>query len=84
MAGEVTQRQLRNSSGEIMRRLDQGESIVVTRNGVPVGRLSPLRRPNFVSAESACAAFKDAPRLSLQRLRRDVDRLVDHDPTPRG
>ncbi len=26
-----------------MLRLDQGESFVVTRNGVPVGELTPLR-----------------------------------------
>ena len=32
--GAVTQRQLRNDSGEIMRRLDEGESFVVTRNGL--------------------------------------------------
>src|SRR5215472_1015881 len=36
---EITQRELRNDSGEIMRALDQGESFVVTRNGTPVGEL---------------------------------------------
>jgi prevent-host-death family protein len=39
---EINQRELRNHSGEIMRQLDQGESFIVTRNGVPVGELSPL------------------------------------------
>ncbi len=29
----ITQRELRNDSGEIVRRLDQGEAFVVTRNG---------------------------------------------------
>jgi hypothetical protein len=33
-------RELRNSGGEIMRWLDQGESFVVSRNGIPVGELS--------------------------------------------
>nr|WP_291822800.1 hypothetical protein [Candidatus Microthrix sp.] len=37
MGQTITQRELRNGSGEIMRRLDEGESFVVTRNGVPVG-----------------------------------------------
>ncbi|HXO50795.1 MAG TPA: type II toxin-antitoxin system prevent-host-death family antitoxin, partial [Mycobacterium sp.] len=50
MTREITQRELRNNSGEIMRQLDQGESFVVTRNGVPVGELAPLRRRRFVSA----------------------------------
>lgn len=43
MAREVTQRELRNESGEIMRHLDDGESFIVTRNGSPVGELIPLR-----------------------------------------
>jgi hypothetical protein len=35
---EITQRELRNNCGEIMRQLDDGESFVVTRNGVRLGR----------------------------------------------
>jgi len=45
------QRVLRNNSGEIMRRLDEGEAFVVTLNGVPVGELVPLRR---TETESIC------------------------------
>ena len=37
VSSEISQRKLRNNSGEIMRRLDQGEAFIVTRNGVPVG-----------------------------------------------
>jgi prevent-host-death family protein len=74
---EITQRELRNNSGEIMRQLDQGESFVVTRNGVPVGELSPLRRHRFVSAEAAVAAFKGAPPIDFDRLRADLDRAAD-------
>jgi hypothetical protein len=36
VAREITQRELRNDSGEVMRALDLGESFVVTRNGVPL------------------------------------------------
>ena len=39
-----------------MRALDRGESFVVTRNGVGVGELAPLRRRRFVLAEAALAA----------------------------
>lgn len=81
---EITQRELRNSSGEIMRRLDQGESFVVTRNGVPVGELSPVRRRRYVSAEAAVAAFEGAPRVELARLRADLDRAVSQEITPHG
>ena len=43
---EISQRELRNNSGDIMRRLDEGEAFIVTRNGVPVGELVPMRRPS--------------------------------------
>lgn len=67
-----------------MRRLDQGESFVVTRNGVPVGELAPLRRRRFVRSESAIAMFRHAPGVDLARLRGDLDRVVSQDLIPRG
>jgi prevent-host-death family protein len=83
MARTISQRELRNQSGEIMRALDNGESFVVTRNGVPVGELTPLRPQRFVRAEVAIAAFKNAPRIDFKRFRADVDSILDQDPTPR-
>ncbi len=80
---EITQRQLRNNSGEIMRGLDAGQTYVVTRNGVPVGELTPLRRHRFVSTEAAIATFKGAPSVDLDRLRSDLDRVASQDPEPR-
>lgn len=84
MSRRVTQRELRNDSGRIMRALDQGKAFVVTRNGVPVGELVPLRSRTFVAAESAQAAFARAPRLDRKRFRRDVDAVLDQDARPRG
>jgi antitoxin (DNA-binding transcriptional repressor) of toxin-antitoxin stability system len=80
----ITQRELRNESGKIMRGLDDGESFVVTRNGVPVGELRPVRRRTFVSAEVAVAGFASAPRLALDDLRRDLDEWVGQDVEPRA
>ncbi len=84
MSTEVTQRELRNNSGEIMRGLDEGRSYIVTRNGVPVGELAPLRRHRFVSAQSAVAVFKGAPSVNLRRLRRDLDVVARQGLEPRG
>jgi prevent-host-death family protein len=84
MARELTQRELRNESGDIMRRLDQGESFVVTRNGVPVAELTPLRRHRFVSAEGAVATFRTAPSVDYGRFRADLDQVANQDPEPRG
>jgi antitoxin (DNA-binding transcriptional repressor) of toxin-antitoxin stability system len=83
MARDITQRQLRNDSGEIMRGLDEGETFVVTRNGVPVGELTPLRRHRFVSADTAIAMFRGAPSIDLARLRTDLDSVASQDPNPR-
>jgi prevent-host-death family protein len=84
MGRTITQRELRNESGEIMRALDRGESFVVTRNGVPVGELTPIRRRRFVPPEEAIAAFQGAPPIDYTRFRRDLDQLVDQDPAPRA
>jgi prevent-host-death family protein len=84
VAREITQRELRNESGEIMRALDRGESFVVTRNGVPVGELMPLRQRQFVAAEAAVAVFAGAPAIELDRFQADVDALLDQDPAPRA
>jgi prevent-host-death family protein len=84
MARELTQRELRNGSGEIMRELDRGESFVVTRNGVPVAELTPLRRHRFVAAEAAVAMFRTAPSVDYDRFRADLDQVASQDPVPRG
>ena len=84
MSRQITQRELRNHSGEIMRGLDAGQTFVVTRNGVPVGELTPLRRHRFVTAEAAVAMFHAAPRVDYGRLRADLDALASQEAEPRG
>jgi antitoxin (DNA-binding transcriptional repressor) of toxin-antitoxin stability system len=84
VARPITQRELRNSSGEIMRGLDRGESFLVTRNGVPVGELTPVRSRQFVAAGVALAAFAGAPAVDPDRFRSDVDAVIDQDITPRA
>lgn len=84
MRKEITQRELRNASGEIMRALDRGESFLVTRNGVPVGELSPLGRRQFVGADAVTAVFHRAAEIDAERFRADIDARLDQDPTPRA
>lgn len=84
MTRHITQRELRNESGDIMRALDGGERFVVTRNGVPVGELVPLRRNRFVSAELLVDLFRGAPPVDAAALRRDLDAVAAPDPIPRG
>lgn len=84
MSRPITQRELRNASGDIMRALDRGESFVVTRNGVAVGDLTPVRSRQFVRAEVALAAFASAPAADPDRFRADLDAAVDQDIAPRA
>jgi antitoxin (DNA-binding transcriptional repressor) of toxin-antitoxin stability system len=84
MSREITQRELRNESGEIMRKLDEGETFIVTRNGVPVGELSPMRRHRFVAAEAAVALFRTGPPIDSERFRADLDLVASQDPSPRA
>ena len=84
MPRAITQRELRNESGEIMRGLDRGEAFLITRNGVPVGELVPIARRRFVAADSLAAAFAGAPRVDLKTLRADLDRVVDQTPPAAG
>ena len=65
-----------------MRELDGGETFVVTRHGIPVGELLPLRRHRFVGAEAAVAIFQTAPELNYERFRADLDAVAIQDPTP--
>jgi prevent-host-death family protein len=78
-AREITQRELRNDSGAIMRAVEGGQSYTITRNGTPIGRLIPLRRRTFVGREQVLAAFATAPAIDADQLRADLDAAIDPD-----
>lgn len=80
----ITQRQLRNDNAEIIRALDSGDSFVITRNGVPVGRLIPVRRRTFVPMSELIESFAHLPPIDAKRFRADIDAFIDQDPTPRA
>ena len=84
MSTEISQRQLRNDSGRIMRALSEGETFTITRNGQPVGALTPLRRQRFVRAEAAVELFGAAAPMDYESLRQDLDQIADQDPTVRA
>ncbi len=77
MAEPISQRDLRNDSGAILRRAEAGETFVVTRNGVPAASLGPVRRRMFVSRAELMRAAAHAPAIDPQRFRADVDAVLD-------
>jgi antitoxin (DNA-binding transcriptional repressor) of toxin-antitoxin stability system len=66
-----------------MRALERGEAFVVTRNGIPVGELRPVRR-RFVSRELILEAFASAPRVDPERFRDELDAVLDQAIEPRA
>jgi len=67
MATPVSQRELRNDSGAIMRRVEHGERFTVTRNGVPVADLiphnqsGPDRPRRFIPVTQIAAGLNELP-----------------------
>jgi len=72
----VTVRELRNNGGDVLRRVERGERIVVTRDGAPVAELRPLPRPSVGPAE-LIRRREHLPRVNSDALRRDIDNLID-------
>jgi prevent-host-death family protein len=72
----VTAGELRNNGGDILRRVQRGERVVVTRNGIPVAELRPVPRPSVGPAE-LIRRRKHLPRVDTATLRRDIDNLID-------
>lgn len=83
MSATISQRELRNDSGAIMRRVEQGETFTVTRNGVPVADLIPhdasasARRPRFVPVDSIAAGVITLPNWGVDRFRGEITALDD-------
>ncbi len=82
MSAEISQRELRNNSGQIMRALIEGKTFIVTRNGEPIGELAPLRRHRFVRSEAAIELFRTAAPVNYTHLLRDLDQFADQTIAP--
>jgi antitoxin (DNA-binding transcriptional repressor) of toxin-antitoxin stability system len=71
---EITQRDLRQRSREIMDAVEGGQSFIVTRDGRRIGELLPLqRRSRFVPRAEFAAMSRNAPEMSLDAFRADQD-----------
>jgi prevent-host-death family protein len=77
MSRIITQRELRNDSGAVLREVQSGQTLIVTRNGVPIAELRPITPRRFVPRAVIADAARRAPRIDARRLRADLDALVD-------
>lgn len=81
METTISQRELRNDSGMIMRRVEQGESFTVTRNGTPVADLVPHAagnvggRQRFVPVEAIASGAAELPDWGTTAFRYELHDL---------
>jgi prevent-host-death family protein len=73
----ITQRELREDFARLLREVQAGETLVVTRNGVPMAELRPVQPRRFVPRATIAEAARRAPRVDARRLRADLDAVVD-------
>jgi len=78
----ISQRELRNDSGAVLRAVQAGQTLIVTRNGVPVAELRPIRPRRLVPRAVIAEAAARAPRIDADRFRADLDAVID--PAIRG
>lgn len=73
----ITQRELRNESAAVLREVQAGQTLIVTRNGVPVAELRPIQPRRFVPRAVIAEAATRAPRIDAGRFRADLDAMID-------
>lgn len=72
----VTARDLRNRAGDVLDRVQRGETVIVTRDGRAVAELRPLPRLSVRTAE-LIERRKRMPRVDPDAMRRDIDTVID-------
>ena len=76
----ITQRELRNDSAAVLREVEAGRTIVVSRNGTPVAELRQVNRRRFVPRAAIAEASANAARIDAEQFRADLDAVVDPRP----
>jgi prevent-host-death family protein len=77
MKRKITQRELRNDSGAVLREVQAGQTLIVTRNGTPVAELRPLGTRRYVPRAVIAEAAAQAARIDAARFRADLDAVID-------
>lgn len=71
---EISQRDLRLRSKEIMDAVEDGQSFTVTRGGHEIGELIPLRQPRRFIPKTVFTNWSNStPDLDASRFRADQD-----------
>jgi prevent-host-death family protein len=73
---EINVRELRNHGGEVLDRVARGETLTVTRAGVPVAELRPLARQP-ITAHTLLTRWRKLPAVDPDALRDELDQLLE-------
>ncbi len=76
---EISQRDLRLRSKEIMDSVERGQAFTVTRDGHQIGELVPLRRRRTFVPRGEFLAVAGATPVDPDRFRADIDAVVDNE-----
>lgn len=77
IARQITGRDLRTGCAAILREVERGVTLVVTRGDTPIAQLRPIGGPRFVAREQLMRSAAAAPRIDARRFRADLDGGVD-------
>jgi len=77
MSQTINQRELRNDSAKVLRDVQAGQTLIVTRNGEPVAELRPIQPRRFASRLALAEAAARAVRIDANRFRANIDAFVD-------
>ncbi|MCL2090965.1 MAG: type II toxin-antitoxin system prevent-host-death family antitoxin [Micrococcales bacterium] len=69
-------RDLRNRGGDVLARVQRGESLTVTSSGRPVALLVPLPTPP-PAPDELVARWQKLPPMRLDHLRDDLDAVLE-------
>ena len=68
----IPQKELRNQIGAVLRRVEAGETMIVTVSGRQVAELSPARRRRWVSGDALSNVWRGPTPRDLEH---DLERL---------
>ena len=77
----IPQRELRNENAKVIDEVLAGTSFVVTRNGVPVAELRPVKseRRSFVSSIDLLKLGAARAHINAELFRADLDHTIDQE-----
>ena len=76
---DISVRQFVADPSFVARGLRQGRAYILTLNGEPLAKMTPIRRRRAVPREQVLAVFATAPAIDVNELRADLDETVGQD-----